>query len=90
MAEKRLGRGPWSLQLQVFALVATDLAVGMRVVPQVLGFEGGAWDAVVALSGVLAYAGLAAFAANAIRTVRAGASVGSPNGLVPLVPIAFR
>jgi hypothetical protein len=58
-----------STRLHFGAVIATDLAVAMRVVPQVLDL-GGIGNPIVALSGVFAYAGMLAFAINLVRTLR--------------------
>lgn len=67
-----LGRKLWKPPLHAFAVVSTNVAVALRVVPQVLGLEGGVANAAVAFSGVLAYVALAAFALNLVRTLRRG------------------
>ena len=66
-----LGRDLWSLPLQGAVLVLANLGVALRVVPQALGLAGTAWDVAVAASGLVAYAALAAFALNILRTARA-------------------
>jgi uncharacterized protein involved in response to NO len=70
-----------SARLHFGAVIATDLAVGMRVVPQVLDL-GGIWNPIVALSGVLAYAGMLAFAVNLVRTLRGPRREAPPAGVM--------
>jgi len=71
-----LGRRLWSDRLQLATILLTDLAVVLRVGLQSIpgGFLGAAAEtianAVVGLSGLIAYAALVAFAINVARTVR--------------------
>lgn len=80
------GRRLWSEHLQLATIVVANLAVALRVVPEVVADSTGA--GLVALSGVLAYLGLVLFAVNIRQTLRAPAvppaAPGSP------VPIAVR
>jgi len=72
-----LGRRNWSERLQLATIVLANAGVALRVVPQALGLEGDAANGLVAVSGALAYAALAVFAANVVRTVF-GRPVGTP------------
>lgn len=74
-----LGRRLWSDRLQLATILLTDLAVALRVglqsIPSGPGGSLGAAaesvaNAVVGLSGLIAYAALVAFAVNVARTVR--------------------
>jgi hypothetical protein len=64
-----LGRHNWSERLQLATIVLANAGVALRVIPQALGADGDAANGSVAASGALAYAALAIFAANVIRTV---------------------
>lgn len=65
-----LGRRLWSHRLQVATLLAAELGVALRVVPQAVRSTGSASDAIVGLSGALAYVALVLFAVNVGRTLR--------------------
>lgn len=65
-----LDRRLWSQRLAWAIVVLADAGVALRVLPQALGAEGDAANAVVALSGVLAYAALLCFALNVVQTIR--------------------
>ncbi|MHB8631716.1 MAG: NnrS family protein, partial [Candidatus Limnocylindria bacterium] len=65
-----LGRRLWSLRLQAITLALGNLGVALRVVPQVVQARGAPSDAVVGLSGMLAYVALALFTLNVVRTLR--------------------
>lgn len=56
-------------RLQLAAILLTDGGVALRVVPQALGGADPVTNALVGLSGVLAYAGLVAFAVNLVRSL---------------------
>ena len=83
-----LGRRLWSPRLQAATLVLANLGVGLRVVLQLVEGTGGPSDAVVGLSGILAYSALVLFALNVVRTLR-GPSVQVPTAGVP-VPVEIR
>ena len=57
-------------RLQVVTLALANLAVAARVGPQLFEFGGPSSDAVVGLSGLLAYAALVLFTINVVRTLR--------------------
>jgi len=63
-----LGRRLWSQRLQAATLLIANLAVALRVLPQLV--ENAELDAVIGLSGVLAYTGLVLFTVNVVRTLR--------------------
>lgn len=65
-----LGRRLWSLRLQAATLAVANLAVAMRVGPQLVEGTGAPSDAFVALSGILAYIALVLFTLNVMRTLR--------------------
>ena len=69
-----LGRMLRSPRLQLAAILLTNLAVALRVVPQALGGVDPVSNALVGASGVLAYAGLVAFAVNLVGTLRTPAA----------------
>lgn len=84
-----LGRRLWSDRLQLATILLTDLAVALRVGLQSIpgGSLGAAAEsvtnAVVGLSGLIAYAALVAFALNVARTVRGPLRPAAPpDGLV--------
>ena len=66
-----LGRAIRSPRLQLAAIVLTEAGVALRVVPQALGGIDRVSNALVGASGILAYAGLVAFAASLVRTLAA-------------------
>lgn len=80
-----LGRRLWSLRLQAATLAVGNLAVAMRVGPQLVEGTGAPSDAFVGLSGILAYIALVLFTLNVARTLRGPSAqvvaVGAP---VPL------
>ena len=78
-----LGRRNWSERLQLATLLLANAGVALRVLPQGLGADGGTASFVVAVSGVLAYAALAVFAMNVLRTVF-GPSVNAPRSGAPV------
>jgi len=78
-----LGRRNWSERLQLATLLLANAGLALRVLPQGLGADGGAASFVVAASGVLAYAALAVFAVNVLRTVF-GPSVNAPRSGAPV------
>jgi len=78
-----LGRRNWSERLQLATLLLANAGVALRVLPQGLGADGGTASFVVAVSGVLAYAALAVFALNVLRTVF-GPSVNAPRSDAPV------
>jgi len=78
-----LGRRNWSERLQLATLLLANAGVALRVLPQGLGADGGTASFVVAVSGVLAYAALAVFALNVLRTVF-GPSVNAPRSGAPV------
>ncbi len=84
-----LNRRAWSLRLQATTLVLANAGVALRVLPQMLGANGEASNAVVALSGVLAYLALVVFALNVVRLLRSPATTLTPPRGTP-VPMAVR
>lgn len=80
-----LGRRLWSLRLQAATLAVGNLAVAMRVGPQLVEGTGAPSAAFVGLSGILAYIALVLFTLNVARTLRGPSAqvvaVGAP---VPL------
>jgi uncharacterized protein involved in response to NO len=83
-----LGRRLWSEPLQLATLVLANAGVALRVLPEGLSVQGDVASGVVAASGALAYAALALFAVNVLRTVF-GPNVSAPPRDAP-VPIALR
>ncbi|MDP9252917.1 MAG: NnrS family protein [Chloroflexota bacterium] len=80
-----LGRRLWSLRLQAATLAVANLAVAMRVGPQLLEGTGAPSDAIVGLSGLLAYSALVLFTLNVARTLRGpSAQVVAAGAPVPL------
>jgi hypothetical protein len=79
-----LGRRLWSLPLQVATLVAAELGVALRVVPQALAV-GPAGDVAIGISGALAYVALVLFAVNVGRTLRGP----RPDAIQPGTPVAI-
>jgi len=80
-----LSRGRWSLRLQAATLAVANLGLALRVGPQIVQATGASSDAIVGLSGVLAYASLALFALNVVRTLRGpSAPVASSGTPVPI------
>jgi hypothetical protein len=65
-----LDRRLWSPRLQAATLAVANLAVAMRVGPQLVDATGAPSDAIVGLSGILAYIALVLFALNVARTLR--------------------
>ncbi|HEV1996626.1 MAG TPA: NnrS family protein, partial [Candidatus Dormibacteraeota bacterium] len=65
-----LGRRLWSLRLQAATLAVANLAVAMRVGPQLVEGTAAPGDAFVGLSGILAYCALVLFTLNVVRTLR--------------------
>ena len=78
-----LGRRNWSERLQLATLLLANIGLALRVLPQGLGADGDTASFVVAVSGVLAYAALAVFATNVLRTVF-GPSVNAPRSGAPV------
>ncbi len=74
-----------SERLQLAAVILANAGVALRVVPQALALD---LAPLVALSGVLSYLGLAAFAANVVQTLRTPAA--PPPTRAARVPIAMR
>ena len=83
-----LGRRLWSDRLQVVTLTLANVGVAARVGPQLLGAGGAASDALIGLSGLIAYAALALFAVNVMRTVRGPSDPPPAQGVA--VPIEMR
>lgn len=83
-----LGRRVWSLRLQVATLAVANLAVAMRVGPQLIEGTGAPSDAIVGLSGLLAYTALVLLTLNVVRTLR-GPGAQAVTAGVP-VPIEIR
>jgi len=83
-----LDRRSWSPRLQVGTLAVANLGVGLRVGPQLFEGTGAPSDAIVGLSGLLAYIALVLFALNVIRTLR-GPSTVAVAASAP-VPISIR
>jgi hypothetical protein len=83
-----LGRRLWSARLQAATLVVANLGVALRVGPQLGQTADALGNAIVGLSGLLAYVALVLFALNVVRTLR------GPNAPVVAagepVPIAIR
>ena len=80
-----LGRHLWSLRLQAATLAVANLAVAMRVGPQLVEGTGAPSDAFVGLSGILAYCALVLFALNVARTLRGpSAQVAAAGAPVPV------
>ena len=76
-----LGRRLWSPRLQAATLLVANLAVALRVFPQL--FEGAEFDAAIGVSGMLAYTGLVLFTVNVVRTLRGP----SATAVVPGAPV---
>ena len=76
-----LGRRLWSQRLQAATLLIANLAVALRVLPQLI--EGAELEAVIGLSGMLAYSGLVLFTVNVVRTLRGP----SATAVVPGAPV---
>ena len=68
-----LGRRLWSDRLQLATIALTDLAVALRVGLQAGGATEPIANAIVGLSGLIAYAALVTFALNVLRTLRGAA-----------------
>ena len=73
-----LSRRLWSPRLQAATLIVANLSVALRVFPQLV--EGAEFDAVVGLSGILAYTGLVLFTVNVVRTLRGPGAVAPARG----------
>lgn len=84
-----LGRGLWSHRLQVATLAVGNVAVVLRVGPQLLAATGRPSDAIVGLSGFLAYSALALFTLNVVRTLRGPSAQVTPAGTPVPVEIRF-
>ena len=65
-----LGRRLWSTRLQVATLAVANLGVALRVVPQLAAGTDALSDALIGLSGILAYVALVLFTVNVVRTLR--------------------
>jgi uncharacterized protein involved in response to NO len=65
-----LGRRLWSTRLQAATLAVANVAVAIRVVPQLAAGTDALSDAIVGLSGILAYVALVLFTVNVVRTLR--------------------
>ena len=65
-----LGRRLWSLRLQVATLAVANLAIALRVGPQLVQATGALSDAIVGISGLFAYSALVLFTLNVVRTLR--------------------
>lgn len=81
-----LGRRLWSQRVQLAAVVLANAGVALRVVPQAFALD---LASLLALSGVLSYLGLVAFAANVVQTLRTPAAPTAPPPGTP-VPMAVR
>lgn len=80
-----LGRRLWSPRLQTATLAIANLAVALRVGPQLVQPTGALSDAIVGLSGILAYVALVLFTLNVVRTLRGpSAQVVAAGAPVPL------
>jgi hypothetical protein len=80
-----LGRRLWSLRLQAATLAVANLAIALRVGPQLVQATGAQSDAIVGISGLLAYSALVLFALNVVRTLRGpSADVVAAGAPVPL------
>lgn len=73
-----LARRLWSRGLQVATLIVANLSVALRVFPQLVA--GAELDALVGLSGILAYTGLVLFTVNVVRTLRGPSPVAPARG----------
>ena len=73
-----LSRRLWSPRLQAATLIVANLSVALRVFPQLVA--GAEFDAVVGLSGILAYTGLVLFTVNVVRTLRGPGAVATAPG----------
>lgn len=85
-----LGLRLWSPRAQLVAIVLTNAAVALRVVPEALAMQDELGRAALALSGALAYVGLLAFALNLVRTLRGRRGLASTDRRGGAVPIVFR
>lgn len=65
-----LGRRLWSTRLQAATLTVANVGVALRVVPQLAAGTDALSDALVGLSGILAYVALVLFTLNVVRTLR--------------------
>jgi len=65
-----LGRRLWSTPLQAATLAVANLGVALRVLPQLAAGTDATSDALIGLSGVLAYVALVLFTINVVRTLR--------------------
>ena len=65
-----LGRRLWSTRLQAATLTVANVGVALRVVPQLAAATDALSDALVGLSGILAYVALVLFTLNVVRTLR--------------------
>jgi hypothetical protein len=65
-----LGRRLWSTRLQAATLAVANVGVALRVVPQLAAGTNALSDALVGLSGILAYVALVLFTLNVVRTLR--------------------
>jgi hypothetical protein len=83
-----LGRRLWSTRLQAATLAVANLGVALRVVPQLVAGTDALSDALIGLSGILAYVALVLFTINVVRTLR-GPSAPAVAAGAPL-PIEFR
>ncbi|HZP97731.1 MAG TPA: NnrS family protein [Candidatus Limnocylindria bacterium] len=83
-----LDRRPWSLRPQAVTIALANAGVALRVIPQMLGASDAIANVIVALSGVLAYLALVAFAANVIGLLRSPRVTQPPRGSP--IPMAVR
>jgi hypothetical protein len=65
-----LGRRLWSTPLQAATLLVANLGVALRVLPQLAAGTDAPSDALIGLSGILAYVALVLFTINVVRTLR--------------------
>ena len=65
-----LGRRLWGSRLQAATLAVANVGVALRVVPQLAAGSDALSDALIGLSGILAYVALALFTVNVVRTLR--------------------
>ena len=76
-------------RLQVVTLALANLAVAARFGPQLFEFGGPSSDAVVGLSGFLAYTALELFTLNVVRTVRGPTNSAPAEGASMPIEVRF-
>ena len=83
-----LGRELWNARVHLGTVIATNVAVALRVVVQSFGLTAGIWDVALALSGALAYGALIAFVINIVGSRRDRVAPSVSRGALPMVPSA--